>query len=456
MTHSTDTSPEISEWEEHIPEGSGNRFPEQQRKHTPFVTVCITWLMRIAVGAVFIFSGIVKAIDPWGSVYKIGEYLTAMHLDIWPTLLPTIAIALSAAEFLIGIFLVLGSFRRGTPVMGLAFMAVMLPLTAWIWIADPVSDCGCFGDAFIISNAATFWKNVALTLAFVWLLKYNRKVRCLVTPYLQWISTLLSAAFVIAISEIGYLFQPLVDFRPFPTGSALTSADFGDSGEEEFVFVYRKGNEEKIVAEDEELPDEANGWQFIETRTSTTSVGNEHKGGDLRIWNGDEDVTEDVIPGEGPKLWLFMPEIGEVSISGTWKINRIYDWCERHGVEMSAIVNGSPQQIEEWKDLSLAAYPVYTAEDTQIKEVVRGRQALVYTLDGDIIWKNTLQAVWQDGFDDDSLEDLSQLAHSPKRILLNISLIYLAAIVLLITASFSRHFLFRKTGLQGSPGRSHS
>lgn len=422
--------------------GSENR--ENEIPHDKFRIegwkLWLTWLLRIAIGATFIFSGYVKGIDPWGTIFKINDYLSVIGIKVWPSLVNAGAIAMCVFEFLIGIFILLGCFRRSTPILGLIFMAVMLPLTAWIWIAHPVSDCGCFGDAFIISDAATFWKNVILTLGFIWLIKFNGKVSCLVIPYLQWIVLVVSGLFLFVIAEIGYLYQPLLDFRPYPKGSKLAEIDNAIQDEEdEYEFVYKKGEIREVFGENDSLPSESEGWEFVETRLKSDTQHPEtrltHKS--FRVWSGDEDVTEDIIPGEGPKLWLMMPELDEVSISETWSINTIYDWCDRHGVEMAAIVDGTPEQIAEWKDASLAEYPVYNTEDTMIKEVVRGKVSLVYTLDGDIIWKRTLRSAWRPGFEDDSLSDLGQLEENNSALLRNIRLIYIAVILVLVAASFS-------------------
>ncbi len=409
--------------------------------------VIVTWAIRLLVGATFIFSGYVKGIDPWGTVYKVNDYLAVMGISVWPTLVSAGVIAMCIFEFLIGVFILLGCFRRSAPLLGLLFMCVMLPLTAWIWATHPVSDCGCFGDAFIISDAATFWKNVALTAGFIWLLRRNRDCRCLVTPYLQWVAAVVSGLFLFVISEIGWLSQPLVDYRPFPVGTPIAGAgnEYGeDESEPEYEFVYRRGDEERVVGENDSLPSEEEGWSFVETREITSGSGNGTSSEGLRIWDGDKDVSDEYLSGEGPKLWLMMPRLGEVSISETWQINAIHQWCEEHGVDMYAVVNGSPSEIEDWKDLSLSEYPIFTAEDTAIKEIVRGKVALVYTVDGEIVWKNTLRAAWRPAFDPDDesedvepIEDLRELKENDGVLLRNLWMIYLAVMAVLIAMSAS-------------------
>ena len=107
-------------------------------------------ICRILVGIVFIYSGFVKGVDPLGSDYKF-----------------------SMAEFLIGICLFL-NIKLKTAVWGaILFMGFFTPLTLILAIKNPVTDCGCFGDALILTNWETFWKNIIL-LAMTLVIFYTR------------------------------------------------------------------------------------------------------------------------------------------------------------------------------------------------------------------------------------------------------------------------------------------
>ena len=134
-------------------------------------------ILRFLIGGVFLLSGLAKAIDTWGIEYKIHDYLVAFD---WWWAMPfegILSVALPIIEFVSGVLLIIGSFRRVTVVILLLFMAFMFPLSAYLWLSNPVPDCGCFGDAWIISNQATFWKNFVITASLVFLLKYNNRVR---------------------------------------------------------------------------------------------------------------------------------------------------------------------------------------------------------------------------------------------------------------------------------------
>lgn len=397
----------------------------------------VTWVLRLAVGAIFIFSGFVKAVDPWGTLYKIQDYLAVMGIDIWLNLVKVGAFFLCAIEFVLGIFIVTGCFRRGTSIIALLFMCVMLPLTLWIALFDPVADCGCFGDAIILSNWATFWKNVGLMLAIIWLVKFNIKSRCLITPAFQWIAFIVTGCFIVAVELAGYQYQPLIDFRPYPIGSSIIASE--DFEEPEYKFIYRKGELEKEFSMDS-IPDEEDGWEFVDRQIIGEDNHRSAKGDGFHVWEGDEDVTESVLRPDEKRLILLMPELGNVTIATTWKINSLHDWATARDIDMIAAVSGTPEDIATWEDLSMPEYPIYTADDTAIKELARGNPAVVFTENGIVKWKSTLKAINVDDFlAPGTSSNPMSFATDNTRILVNASLIYIAVMALLMALSLLPH-----------------
>lgn len=71
-------------------------------------------------------------------------------------------------------------------------MSVMTPLTFYLALADPVSDCGCFGDAVSLTNWETFGKNVVLLGLSVLVFRYRRLMVRFVSERNQWMISLYS------------------------------------------------------------------------------------------------------------------------------------------------------------------------------------------------------------------------------------------------------------------------
>ena len=107
---------------------------------------------RLLIGLTFAFSGFVKAIDPVGFTIKINDYLTAFGVETLKALSGIISFNLIAIEFMVGICVLLGAYRRYSSFLALLLMVFMTPLTLYLALFNPVSDCGCFGDAVVLTN----------------------------------------------------------------------------------------------------------------------------------------------------------------------------------------------------------------------------------------------------------------------------------------------------------------
>lgn len=372
----------------------------------------LVWVFRIICGGLFIFSGFVKAVDPWGTFFKIEEYLGAFGFSFPYAIIRLGVFALCAVEFIVGCFLVMGCFRKSCPVFACLIMVFMLPFTLWIALENPVADCGCFGDAWKISNWLTFWKNVVLSAGLVFLLKYNISGICLITPMFQWLAVVVSGIFIVIIEITGFFYQPLLDFRDYPVGTNLFSGPEDD---------YEHG----IDVFDVDTADDRN---------------------------------EEALDPEGKELVVMIPKVSLVSPATTWKLNSLYEWAQDNGVRMIGVVSGSSEEIKEWEDLSMAAYPIYLADDSTIKEVVRGNPGIVYLDKGKIVWKSTLNAIDIDDFlSPEVTRDASAFGRDNARLLRNISFIYLIIIAFLIFISFTPRMaqLLIRGGLASKRGIRH-
>lgn len=239
-----------------------------------------------------------------------------------------------------------------------------------------------------------------------------------------------------------------MDFRAYPEGSSLLADSEEGPGEPEFIFIYERGGMRKEFTADDVLPDETEGWRFVERKEKAvpTATDEESDERSLRIWDrsGDEDVTDDVVLESGDQLLLMMPDLSKVSTSTTWKINSLHDWAVKHGIDMIAVVSGTGSDINEWEDLSMPGYPIYTADDTAVKEVVRGNPGVVFLRDGVIAWKSTLDALDADDFmSADRDYDPMEFRFDSRRALLNCFYVYLAVMAVLIVMSFTPRMIRR-------------
>ena len=356
----------------------------------PVWKVASVWAARLLTGAVFILSGWAKAVDPRGFVYKIGEYLAVWGIDrLIPYELVILgAVVLSVVELTIGVLLATGCLRRSTPICGLVMMLFMLPLTVYIAVADPVADCGCFGDLLVISNTATMLKNVALTALLVLCLVWHKAARPLYRPGLQWLVIALSCVYGLVLAVIGWQFQPVADFRPYGVGKTLV-ADDGTSGAERYV--YEKNGERREYTLDM-LPDST--WTFVERAGGASEATREG----LAVFDGDDEVTDELFdPSEkGEMLVLAVVEPGLNNLMRTRMANEIYEYATEHGIAMIGLVAASGDSIDRWVEMARPEYDVYSASDTSLKELVRGATGLVFMRDGHVVWKRNFATISPD------------------------------------------------------------
>jgi len=344
------------------------------------------WSLRLVVGAVFILSGFAKSIDPWGSFYKISEYLDVWGWDVPSQLVVFAAFLLGGMEFVIGFLLLLGCYRRSAVWILLLMMAFMLPLTVYIAIADPVDDCGCFGDFIVISNTASLVKNVFLTMMLVYLAAFNRRVTGLFVPYVQWIAGGLLSLYILIVALYGYNVQPLIDFRRFSPGTELLSSD--ETEDAGFEFIYEKDGRRESFAIDN-LPDST--WSFVERRLISGS--DEAVSDGFTVIVDGEDIAPEIIDSETEQFIVTIPDLRAVDLSYTYLLNELNDYISARGGSMVALVNGDDEGIGWWRDVSMASYPIYKAEPNLIKELARGRAALVYLREGRVEWKCTVSSI---------------------------------------------------------------
>ncbi|MEZ3598173.1 MAG: DoxX family protein [Paramuribaculum sp.] len=366
------------------------RIPQAQKQRCN-ITLWSVWILRVVVGVVFITSGVAKDIDLWGFVFKIEEYLGVWTLHVPRSLVVSFSFLLSATEFLCGVFLLFGCYRRSSVWLMAAMMAFMLPLSFYIMVANPVSDCGCFGDFLHISNTATFIKNIILSAAIIYLIPRNGRYDGLFRPGLQWVVVVLCGLYVLSVGWIGYNVQPMVDFRSFPQGTFLTPPDGEESEDADvrFEFIYSKDGEERAFSA-EELPDST--WTFVDRRVVSGQEASSLT--ELTVYDSEgADVTADVFPEEREQMTIVLPQYSRADASYTYTVNELQHLMERRGGRLIEIAAIPEDKIADWADISMASYPIYIADETTLKEFSRGTMSVVYTIDGRVQWKRTLWSV---------------------------------------------------------------
>lgn len=291
----------------------------------------IIGICRTLLGLVFIFSGAVKAIDPLGTVYKIEDYLKAFG-GIFTDLLPLAEAAawgLIILELLLGVCMILNVRTQWTSWISLLFYCVMTPLTLYIALTNPVSDCGCFGDAVVLTNWQTFWKNVVLILLSIMLVALRGSIRSLWVWWMECLIALLTILAAMAFMAWTNNHLPIKDFRPYKIGNHIpTLMEYPEDAEPdqyEISFVYAKdGIEQTFTLEN--YPKGDSTWTFVRQESKLIKKGYEPPIHDLEIMNVDyEDITWDILESEEPVTLVVMYDLAKADKEQISKIEQLYN-----------------------------------------------------------------------------------------------------------------------------------
>lgn len=345
-------------------------------------TKVIVGLLRLFVGATFVISGLSKSIDVWGFTFKIEQYLSFWGIEISRPLVTLGAATLSYVEFLLGVFVLLGCYRRVSVWLSSALMLFMTVFSAYAVTVNPVADCGCFGELMQVPNVVTLLKNLALCVALAYLILNNRKVKGFYNTYLNWVVGLFSMLYVLVVGSIGISVQPMVDFRDFKVGTHL----FDDSVDNVSV-IYEKNGETRQFTSDN-LPDST--WTFVEV------VNHDDSRLSLSLFSGYEEgdeLTDSVAELTDSLIIVSIPEIEKTPKSAIAKIQRLKEVCDSLKWNFVAISGSGFETIADWRRLSLCKYDILTGDDTTLKAMVRGDVGVVCVKDKTIRWKYTLESL---------------------------------------------------------------
>lgn len=183
----------------------------------------IVHFSRLIVGVLFIISGFVKVVDPIGLSYKLEEYFSPNVLNI-PFLMDAslaMAIFFSILEILLGVFLLLGIWRKFTVYALLGAIVFFTFLTFYSAYFNKVTDCGCFGDALKLEPWTSFYKDVGLLVLILILVVGKKHIEPIFVKSLNIGLVTISSVASIVIAYIGINHLPMIDFRAYAVGKDL-------------------------------------------------------------------------------------------------------------------------------------------------------------------------------------------------------------------------------------------
>ncbi len=312
---------------------------------------------RLLVSATFVFSGLVKLIDPHGTEYKIHDYLVALNLHEYLSVgyLPlAIAVVMALVEFCLGVYLLVGMRRRITLVTMTLFLLFYTPLTFWLAQTNAVADCGCFGDAVKLSNWQTFYKNLVLLVLTFLLWWQRRRMTRFFPESAQWMISIGALCGGIALAGYSLYSEPIIDFRPYHVGQHIPSAMEWpeDPTQQPEILDFCIEPLPFEVAARGPIPD-----------------------------------TDELLADSSYVFLLTMPHLETADDGEMERINEIYDYAHLKGYRFLALTSSGEDAVKRWQDLTGAEYDFAFMDELTLKTIARSNPALVVLHAGTIIQK---------------------------------------------------------------------
>ena len=284
--------------------------------------------------------------------------------------------------------------------ISLLFYLVMTPLTLWIALTNPVSDCGCFGDALVLTNWQTFWKNIIL-LSFVMVLLLCRKA---IPQTFVWQAELGIALITFfagfGLMEYTYHHLPIMDFRPYKIGNNIPELmEIPEDAEPdvyETTLIYAKNGVEQEFTLDN-YPKNDPEWTFVDQKSKLIKKGYEAPIHDFEILTMDfEDITYDVLESAEPVMLVIMYDLNKTDRSQMDKVKKLIATSQELTAPIYILTGSGEADIyafaEElgWDEETMLR-TFCTVDPVTLKTIVRANPGMIVVQNGTIIEKHNLK-----------------------------------------------------------------
>lgn len=363
-------------------------------------------ISRFFTGILFVFSGFVKAVDPLGSKYKFIDYFEAWNIDFLAPTALTLGIIMSTAELLIGLCLIFKIYPKLSSLGALIFMLGFTPVTLYLAFQENltgkelVHDCGCFGDALVLTNWQTFVKNIIILVPVALLFFCRKKIRPSLTPVFSLLTTIVFILGIVGLSVYALCNLPPIDFRPYKIGTQLISEQCEEQAIARNVktyqyaqFVNNQTGERKEFEITENYPD----WEIWKIDTETPireerirlqnvempkSENPTFELPPMFAYKGGTDYTCDIIKDSSYVFLLVQYDIKTSGTKNAPAINALYDWTQQNNFAFWALTASLDEDVAIFKEKTGAQYEFLNADDIALKTIVRANPGLVILRNG--------------------------------------------------------------------------
>lgn len=350
-------------------------------------------ICRVLVSAVFIFSGFVKSIDPWGTALKLEDYFGAFSVEWLSSASIVLSILLCATELALGLGLLFKVRLKLFSLVALLFMGGFTLLTLYFAIFNPIDDCGCFGDIIKLTNWQTFFKNlVILPMSFiVWWCTKDKKYFSF-TPKEIWL-TLILVILTSGFTLYNQLFLPIIDTTVFKEGVNIADGISGDNEEFSTTLVYRNkltNQEREFQLSDTTWYDDTT-WEYVDTRVEGISDSDiEVTLRDFNVFDAQDDITEQILYDEGTTHIISVLDLTKLTPKSSKRLAKFVQQAISKGENVICITSSYLDEEPYFIDFGDNYIRCYNMDITTQQVLMRAPLGIVTIKDGTILKKITL------------------------------------------------------------------
>lgn len=343
-------------------------------------------ISRVLLGLLFIYSGFVKGVDPVGTEYRIVDYFIAFGTE-WanPLALP-LSVLMNSVEFVLGILLLLNVSMQITSWLVILMMAFFTVVTFNDALYSPVPDCGCFGDALVISNWQTFYKNLIIDALLLIVFFSRRRVGKWFPLKIEWSILVVSVLVFIMFEIYNIRHLPLIDFRDWKVGSKMVN---DNPMPMKYYLTYKNSNtgeEKEYLSPDYPYNDSVwtSQWAFVSQRIVDPNPALH----DLRIEDEDgNDYTDQIIANPAYQFVLVAYDLSKSSLKITDKIQEYIMASNESGFSFDVITSSLPEEVQKFKTDNQIDADFYFADDITMMSMIRSNPGLILLRNGIILNK---------------------------------------------------------------------
>jgi len=353
-------------------------------------------IARILVGSLFIFSGLIKAIDPLGLTYKMQEFFEVWGREgYFPSLMNWVynyafsfSIIMITLEIVLGVALLTGWRKKLILRLLLLLMAFFLFLTSYVLFSGKIATCGCFGDCIPITPIQTFTKDIVLIILIILLLAGEKFILPLFKNVVPGLLVLISTIAVILLQAYVIKHLPLKDCLPFKVGNDILKLREMPTNavpdKFEYSFIYQKNGEKKNFDADK-LPDST--WTFIDRKQTLVKKGTNN----IPIINDFSltdtagiDFTETVLGQKGKYYLFFLKDMEMDTAKWSGAFNYFVKKAKEQNIPLYIITAERAAANHFFNEVNKYNLPILSCDATVIKTAARANPTL-FLMKGPIV-----------------------------------------------------------------------